>query len=396
MLRDLALQQGVLEPAHEVNPGSAHARRKPLKYKFLGHPVCQKAYATLLGCSWAPRLGNLLTAVLQGRRSAPLDARYLSRPNHDPTPVTSEVYTYLMQLYESVAETLPLQRDRVTRREEIWSGDECELASGSRLASGQLAEEAPDQETRYLPPGTMFDIFSQYQATSGNTCSWFTFHRCWKQHFAKKLVFRDAYLFSVCPECTKHKLLIRHLAHDAKQRLKQRHLYELHLKQQMEDRKTYWSLRASSRLKLKVLVVVLDGVDQAKFAIPRSKIFGSKAMEKYHRPRLHVWGALVHGWMALLTISDGDLGKGSSTSIEILLFIFTRLTSMGLDLADWEVTIQLDNTSSSNKCNPLMAMCGILTLLRKVGLLRLTFLRVGHTHEDIDQWFGSLIRRLPQ
>ena len=100
--------------------------------------------------------------------------------------------------------------------------------------------------------------------------------------------------------------------------------------------------------------------------------------------------------MALLTISDGDLGKGSSTSIEILLFIFTRLTSMGLDLADWEVTIQLDNTSSSNKCNPLMAMCGILTLLRKVGLIRLTFRRVGHTHEDMDQWFGSLIRRLPQ
>ena len=164
----------------------------------------------------------------------------------------------------------------------------------------------------------------------------------------------------------------------------------------MEDRKTYWSLRASSRLKLKVLLVALDGVDQAKFAIPRSKIFGSKAVENYHRPRLHVWGALVHGWMALLTISDGDLGKGSSTSIEILLFIFTRLTSMGLDLADWEVTIQLDNTSSSNKCNPLMAMCGILTLLRKVGLIRLTFLRVGHTHEDMDQWFGSLIRRLPQ
>ena len=383
MLHDLALEQGVLKPSEELNVVSATAKRKPLKYNLLKQPVCQKAYAALLGCSWAPRLGNLLGAVLEGRRSAPLDPRYLSRPNNDPTPVSAEVYTYLTSLYESVAETLPLQRDR-EHKQEIWSGDECELASQTRTVE--------EEETRYLPPGTMYDVYAQFIATASTKCSWYTFHRCWKQHFGKKLVFRDSYLFSVCPECTKHKLLIRHLAHDANQRLKQRQLYNSHLKQQLADRQVYWSLRASARLKMKSIVVILDGVDQAKFGIPRARMFGSKALDKHQRPRLHVWGALVHGRMALLTVSDGDLVKGSSTSIEILLFILTRLNNMGLDLSDYEITVQLDNTSSSNKNNPLMAMCGVLTLLRRVGLIRLAFLRVGHTHEDIDQWFGELIR----
>ena len=128
-------------------------------------------------------------------------------------------------------------------------------------------------------------------------------------------------MFSVCPECVRRKVLIRHLAHDANERLKQRQLYEQHLRQQMKDRHVYWSLRASSRLRLKCLTIVVDGVDQAKFGIPRAHFFASKLLDKYHRPRLHVWGALAHGHMALLTVSDGDLNKGGSTTAEIILLI---------------------------------------------------------------------------
>ena len=298
MLRDLALENGALSSARAVDRATAVCAHEPesdasaqrMKYSFLGHRVCKRAFAALLGCSWAPRLTTLLRAVLLGARSAPVDARYLQRPNADPTPVLAEVHSYLEGLYQSVAETLPLLKDKVAVEQEVWSGDECEWAKHTRHTL-----PAEDSEARYLPPGTMFDVYAQFLDTSGLKCAWSTFHRCWKQNFKRKLVFRDKYVFSVCGECVRHKMLIRHLAHDANERLKQRQLYEQHLRQQMKDRHLYWSLRASSRLKLKCLTIVVDGVDQAKFGIPRAHFFASKLLDKYHRPRLHVWGAIAHG-----------------------------------------------------------------------------------------------------
>ena len=102
---------------------------------------------------------------------------------------------------------------------------------------------------------------------------------------------------------------------------------------------------------------------------------------------------LLTGHMALLTVSDSDLNKGGSTTAEIVLYILTRLARMGVPIHDYEVTLQLDNTSSSNKNNCMLHLAGLLTKRKAVRLMRLTFLRVGHTHEDIDQWFGELIRR---
>ena len=352
-----------------------------MQYFFLNKPVCRAAYATLMGVSWSPRLGNLLKAVLRLERTAPMDSRYMERPHADPKPVYSEVWSYLQSLYDSVAETLPLDEKSTTKSKsgDVWSEDEdsyrCTPSQSSKIPGQEV-------EVRYLPPGTIFDLWRQYCSTTGQKCSWQCFHSCFRHDFSHKLSFRDRYLFSVCPVCVQHKLLIKHLSADLNRRIRQRALYDRHLASQLMDRKIYWALRASSRLQQKTLCCIIDGMDQGKYATPRSRIFDSHHFDKYQRPRLHVWGLLCHGYVAWLSVSDADCSKGGSTTCELLLHLLTVLAKHGVQLHDCTLTVQLDNTGSSNKNNIVMAMCGLLVQKRLVGEIRLAFLRVGHTHED--------------
>ena len=113
MLRDIALSQNIIEPNTEYDAASATSSKK-MSYSFLGMPVCRSAFATLMGVSWSPRLTTLLEAVLSGKHAPPMDSRYMARKNLAPKPVFAEVYSYLQSLYESVAETLPLDGKKKT------------------------------------------------------------------------------------------------------------------------------------------------------------------------------------------------------------------------------------------------------------------------------------------
>ena len=319
---------------------------------------------------------SLLKAVLRLERTAPMDSRYMERPHTDPKPVYSEVYSYLQSLYDSVAETLPLDEKGKKKVGDVWSEDEDSYKCSPSKVPGQ------EGEVRFLPPGTVFDLWRQYCSTSGQKCSWQCFHSCFRKDFSHKLSFRDRYLFSVCPVCVQHKLLIKHLSADLNRRIRQRALYDRHLASQLMDRKVYWSLRASSRLQQKQICCIIDGMDQGKYGTPRSRIFDSHAFDKYQRPRLHVWGLLCHGFVAWLSVSDADCSKGGSTTAELLLHLLSVLAKHGVQLHDTTLTIQLDNTGSSNKNNVVMALCSMLTQKRLVGQIQLAFLRVGHTHEE--------------
>lgn len=168
---------------------------------------------------------------------------------------------------------------------------------------------------------------------------------------------------------------------DLNGRIRQRALYDRHLASQFADRKAYWSMRASSRLHCKQIVAIIDGMDQGKYATPRTKLFDSHAFDKYTRPRLHVWGLLCHGYIAWLSISDSDMVKGGSTTCELIMHMLVVLHRHGVDVQDSEVIIQLDNTGSSNKNNCVLSLGSLLTQRRVVRKFVLSFLRCGHTHE---------------
>ena len=366
-LRDIALSQQLIQPQDADNVAVPNAK---LTYVFLGERVCRGGLATLMGVGWSPRLSTLLKSVLKGDRCAPVDVRYQTRKFNDPRPVFAEVYSYLENLYLSVAETLPLD-ERKGQKLDILDEDSYQT----------ILKTGKSDEMRYLPPGTVYDLYRQYNATTGLKSSWHCFYQCFKTEFTQKLAFRDRYVFSVCPTCVQHKLLLRGFGADSRACLRQRHLYDRHLAQQFADRKCYWSMRASSRLKEKVIVCILDGMDQGKYATPRSKLLENHLFDKYTRPRLHVWGLLCHGYMAVLSVSDADMSKGGSTSAELILFMLSLLKKHGVQLGEYECVLQLDNTTSSNKNNSLALLSGLLTQRKLVKAMRLSFLRTGHTHE---------------
>ena len=104
------------------------------------------------------------------------------------------------------------------------------------------------------------------------------------------------------------------------------------------------------------------------------------------RPRLHVWGILVHGWGVYVAVSDADTSKGGSTLVDLLVFVLSKLRSKGVPLDKFDFCAQLDNTSSCNKNNVALAFAACCAHFKLLSSVRLCFLRAGHTHEDFGGW----------
>ena len=91
-------------------------------------------------------------------------------------------------------------------------------------------------------------------------------------------------------------------------------------------------------------------------------------------PLKNTSGALVHGHMSLITVSHADTHKGGSTTVEVLAHILTLLASMIGSLSRFHIHVQLDNTSSSNKNNIVLAFLGFMTLMNKFCTFTANFL----------------------
>lgn len=354
-----------------------------MTYYFLGQNVCRSAFARLYGASWSPRLSGILKSVFNGDASCPLDRRFKGmKETQTKSSKWGEVWTYLQSVYDSIAETLPEDDDQDIVFSSDGINDACDVDDVSISAAGDpdIMEPNSEYEIRRLPPGSIYEQWRQYKEV-GNEGSYSLFWSVWNSDFWF-MKFRGKRAHSQCPICLKHKLLIREFSHDTKSRVKQRHLYDLHLKSQYCDRKHYWHLRSEARLYRKIIVFVIDAMDQGKFAYPRDPSFASKFFDGFQRPRAHVYGLIAHGVFTLLSVSAADAFKGGSTTCELIAHALTLLSNQ-CDIHEYEVHVLMDNAGSANKNNTVFMFLGFLVLC---GLVRSTFalfLRVGHTHEDM-------------
>lgn len=102
----------------------------------------------------------------------------------------------------------------------------------------------------------------------------------------------------------------------------------------------YYIHRSLSRLRtpgadgVVTVSLILDGMDQAKFAFPRhEKLQGSKEFE-FNWPRLHVIGLIVHGYFRMVLVTDSDVAKDSNLTLEILSITLTCLAKMNVRVTD--------------------------------------------------------------
>lgn len=86
------------------------------------------------------------------------------------------------------------------------------------------------------------------------------------------------------------------------------------------------------------------------------------------RPRAHVVGCLVHGYMVAFAVTEPDLPKDSATHCELIAHILTKLAQQGVVLSEVSFTLQCDNTPRECKNGIVMAF---LTSLVSRGFLDL-------------------------
>jgi len=73
----------------------------------------------------------------------------------------------------------------------------------------------------------------------------------------------------------------------------------------------------NSDLPFRILKIDLDGMDQAKFRVPRNTA-SSKAADDKWRPELHLTGVIAYGICELYFAADCDMRKDSNTQQTIL------------------------------------------------------------------------------
>ena len=153
----------------------------------------------------------------------------------------------------------------------------------------------------------------------------------------------------------RHRLLLKGFMNHMNARKKQNQHYISHLRSQYRDRLKYWDLRAQSRLQTgHSIILIVDGMDQAKFAYPRSPCMDSKQWANFARPRAHIVGVKVHGYAMFMAVSRGDCPKDSSHHCELVCKTLTMVQKKyGLKLSSCHLYLQSDNCVREMKNNTL-------------------------------------------
>jgi hypothetical protein len=97
----------------------------------------------------------------------------------------------------------------------------------------------------------------------------------------------------------------------------------------------------------------------------------------------------MHGHPPLAFISGNQCKQGHNVTIQALWECLVALSKTKYGIPP-TIFLQLDNTTKQNKGKYLVAFCELLVSLKVCKEIKINFLPVGHTHEDIDQFFSRL------
>ena len=206
--------------------------------------------------------------------------------------------------------------------------------------------------------------------------------------------------FTKCRTCWNLKIRIRSAARGSA--LLQCLLTELreHQEDQGAERQEYYHKRSAAEkcmkeyLKdkenntLEIVSIIIDGFDQAKTQLPH--ILHPSADAKPANPlKVHVVGAMVHGYKNYCFLTYPFLtSPDTNLNIEVLRRVLNDLPCMPKKLY-----LQCDNGGAQKT----FAMLQFLSYLSGSGIIpeiEMSMLLVGHTHEDIDQFFSVISRKL--
>eukprot|EP00435_Cladocopium_sp_Y103_P036678 s460_g9.t1 len=131
-------------------------------------------------------------------------------------------------------------------------------------------------------------------------------------------------------------------------------------------------------------------MDQAKFRMPRLRMRRSKLSERLYRPTQHILASWVHGFGLTFYISQEDMPKNSETSVEATSRVLNDVYRESSRKLPSTLHIQHDGTPREAKNQYYSRYLIALVILGVFRQTCISFLRPGHSHEDLDQVFSQV------
>ena len=235
----------------------------------------------------------------------------------------------------------------------------------------------------------VWDLFVDEQKVFHPLLLWSSkyFYHIWRTE-CRNVKVRAWLKFAKCDECVCIRKLRKETRHGAclkKIRARER----AHIKFIKAERQSYYKRRRRAiEQPDHCLSIVIDGADQQAYALPYHNV-QTHASQKAIRVPIHVYGVMVHGIGTWAYIYHDNVRQGTNVTVDVLFRTLAAIEAAGRTLPD-TLYLQLDNTVKQNKSKFFMAYLAWLTKTGVFKRIIVSFLPVGHTHEDIDQLFSRI------
>lgn len=220
------------------------------------------------------------------------------------------------------------------------------------------------------------------------------FLRVWRTHpDLKKIVLRKFMKFALCSQCTRIREQKRNCV-DAAQKEQLKAVANAHWTFVREERDSYYYRRHQAITAGEdYLSIIIDGADQAAYGLPH---FIEKDKDSASAQKLPVYlmGALVHGLGCYAFSYINNVKHGTNIVIECLHRIFCHLLTIKSGRLPRVLFLQVDNTCKQNKNKYMIGYLACMVQWHLFSQVYMSFLPVGHTHEDVDQFFSKIAGHL--
>ncbi|VDI31378.1 Hypothetical predicted protein [Mytilus galloprovincialis] len=261
----------------------------------------------------------------------------------------------------------------------------------------QRGERPPHQQEVWLPFGMRKkEIYIAYRNEQimdfNNFMSTTSFYAIWRKFYSHVKI-RSTNLFTKCTTCVKLDRALQLQLNPQKRqaifREKQAHLHRI-----IMEKLAYYRRRTISRRRPdRYLSLIIDGMDNTKTSLPHFKDRKGKDLASTIPMKTHVTGAINHGTHQKFVFTDIYQYKhDSNLTLNILMKLLWE-ASKGRPLPP-VLYLQADNCFRENKNRFILSFLELLVHRRVFYEIQLSFLYVGHTHEDIDQMFSVFADRL--
>lgn len=144
----------------------------------------------------------------------------------------------------------------------------------------------------------------------------------------------------------------------------------------------YWSL-----------IIDEGGTDNSSLPIIAHGV-NVKNLDKANLFKMKMVGVLVHWIQPRVYVVSSAQCHGGNLTCEVLLDTLCDLVDeVGAENAPRVLKIQADSCSGSNKCRAVLALAEWLVLEGIFDEITISYMIVGHTHEDIDRLFITVARK---